>query len=58
MVEVIDKEYQIIPVEQNSFSCKTITVTVTETVTVDSSDCYNIYNSLNMTPKILKHCSI
>ena len=58
MVEVIDKEYQIIQVEQNSFSCKTITVTVTETVTVNSSDCCNIYNSLNMTPKILKHCSI
>ena len=34
IVEVIDREYQRIRVEQNSFSCRTITVT--ETVTVNS----------------------
>ena len=36
IVEVIDREYQRILVEQNSFSCRT--VTVTETVTVNSYD--------------------
>ena len=46
MVEVIDREYQRIQVEYNSFSCKTVTEIVTETVTVNGyvTICSSKYN--------------
>ena len=68
--EVIDREHQRIQVEQKSFSCKTltetvtVTKTVTETVTVSnyvrhrSSGCCHIFKSLNVTPITFKHYPI